>query len=248
MRMSISARALRLPSARSWAQVSVMKRPMRARLLRLASCALLAALPLAASIVACGGGAPPATPPAPPAASSAAASASVSTAPTGTGNEPTTAPPLAPPPPAPVATSAVATTKTVPAWAACHQSFKAKGKDVSSDVEAMARACAAVTKMKPAGKTLTGKQADQDPPQSFPLDAKAGHCYRAYAQASDGIKDLDLVVKDSAGVMVGQDSTDDPSPVVLEDGALCFSKDDKATVVVSVGMGKGSYAVQVCGD
>ena len=26
---------------------------------------------------------------------------------------------------------------------------------------------------------------------------------------------------------------------------MCFSKDDKATVVVSVGMGKGSYAVQI---
>ena len=52
-------------------------------------------------------------------------------------------------------------------------------------------------------------------------------------------------MKDSASIVVGQDSTDDPSPVVMEDGAVCFSKDDKATVVVSVGMGKGSYAVQI---
>jgi hypothetical protein len=120
--------------------------------------------------------------------------------------------------------------------------------DVAGVVAAMSKACATVTKMKLVGKTLSGKQGAEDPPQTFPFDAKASHCYRAYAQASEGIKDLDIVVKDSAGIVVGQDSTDDPSPVVLEDGVVCFSKDDKATFVVSVGMGKGSYAVQIWGN
>jgi hypothetical protein len=109
----------------------------------------------------------------------------------------------------------------------------------------MGKGCEAATKMKPFGKAMTGKQGAEDAPQSFPFEAKAGHCYRAFAQATDDIKDLDLALKDSAGVVVGQDSTDDPSPVVLEDGAVCFSKDDKANVIVSVGMGKGSYAVQI---
>jgi hypothetical protein len=174
---------------------------------------------------------------APPAASTSAPAADTASA--------TVAPP---PPPPPAPTSAVATTKSDPSWAGCHQSYKATGKDVGKDVAAMASACKAGTKMKPMGKTLTGKQADQDAPQSFPFDAKANHCYRVYAQASDGIKDLDVVVKDSAGIMVGQDSTDDPSPVVLEDGGVCFSKDDKASVVVSVGMGKGNYALQIWSD
>jgi hypothetical protein len=155
-----------------------------------------------------------------------------------------------PVPPVPVPTSAVAKVVTQPMWATCHQSYKAKSKDTRSDVQAMAKACAAVTKMKPVAtsKPWTGKQADQDKPQSFPFDAKANHCYRAYAQASEGIKDLDLVIKDSADVIVGQDSTDDPSPVVMEDGAICFSKDDKASVIVSVGMGSGTYAVELWSD
>ena len=147
--------------------------------------------------------------------------------------------------PPPVPTSAVATSKTEPSWAKCHQSFKAKARDVSKDVEAMAKGCEGTTHMKVMGKTLTGSQADSDVPQKFPLEAKEGRCYRVYAQASDGIQDLDVVIKDSAGVIVGQDATDGPSPVVLEDGAVCFSKPDKATLVVSVGMGKGSYALQV---
>jgi hypothetical protein len=153
--------------------------------------------------------------------------------------------PLAPPP---MPTSIVASTKTDDSWRPCHQSYKATAKDVSKDVAAMAGACEKPTKMKLFGKTLTGKQADQDRPQTFPLDAKANHCYRVYAQAADSIKDLDIVVKDSAGVVVGQDSTDDPSPVVLEDGEVCFTKDDKASVIVSVGMGSGAYAVQIWQD
>jgi type IV secretory pathway VirB10-like protein len=207
-----------------------------------------AALPLLVSMAACGGDKqPPVTPPPPPATdtgASTAPTASAPAAPTDTGSATAATPP--PPPPAP--TSTVATTKSDATWAGCHQSYQAKLKDVSKDVAAMAGGCKTATKLKLSGKTLTGKQADQDAPQSFPLDAKANHCYRVYAQASDDIKDLDIVVKDSAGVIVGQDSTDDPSPVVMEDGAICFSKDDKASVVVAVGMGKGNYAVQIWSD
>lgn len=215
----------------------------------------LTALPLVAApfvvsvaLQACGGETPP---PAPPPVASAPVDTSVASAPATASAPPppdTASASAAPPPPPPAPTSTVATTKSDASWTACHQSFKATGKDVGKDVAAMAGACKTPTKMKAMGKTLTGKQADQDAPQSYPLDAKANHCYRVYAQAADGIKDLDVVVKDSAGIIVGQDSTDDPSPVVLEDGAVCFSKDDKASVVVSVGMGKGNYALQIWSD
>jgi hypothetical protein len=102
--------------------------------------------------------------------------------------------------------------------------------------------------MKQVGKTLLAKQSAEDPPQSFPLEAKANHCYRAYARGSAEIKDLDLALKDSAGVLLGQDSADDATPVVLRDGAVCFHKDDQASIVVSVGMGRGAYAVQLWSD
>jgi hypothetical protein len=228
-----------------------MAHTLRSRTSSLVALAAVVSLPVFVSIAACGGGdqQPPVTPPPPPAstpepvASAAPTDSSAAAAPTDSGSAAATTPP---PPPAP--TSAVATTKSDATWAGCHQSFQAKKKDVSKDVAAMAASCKDVTKMKVMGKTLTGKQADQDAPQSYPLDAKSGHCYRVYAQASDGIKDLDVVIKDSAQIVAGQDSTDDPSPVVQEDGAVCFSKDDKATIVVAVGMGKGNYAVQVWSD
>ncbi len=249
MRAELQATSALDPEGTFGLSLSLMAHTLRNRTSSLVALAAVVSLPVFASIAACGGGdtQPPVTPPPPPASTpdvaSAAPVASASAAPTDTGSASAT-----PPPPPPAPTSTVATVKSDPTWAGCHQSYQAKKKDVSKDVAAMADACKSVTKMKPLGKTLTGKQADQDAPQSFPLDAKAGHCYRAYAQASEGIKDLDLVIKDSAQIVAGQDSTDDPSPVVLEDGGVCFSKDDKATVVVAVGMGKGNYAVQIWSD
>jgi hypothetical protein len=98
------------------------------------------------------------------------------------------------------------------------------------------------------GETFKGTQSAANPPQKFPFKAKARHCYRAYATSASTIKDLDLLIKDSTDAVAGEDSTDDPTPVVLEDGAVCFKEDDQATVVVSVGDGNGAYAVQVWGD
>jgi hypothetical protein len=231
-----------------------MSQSLRTRtlsVLTLAGTALLPFVVASTNLAACGGEAPP---PAAPAASSAneapsaaaapSASAPASAAPAETASA---APPPAPAPPTTPA-SAKVTTKNDPAWATCHQSYEAKNKEVSKDVAAMAKACEKVTKMKIVGKTLTGKQADKDQPQSFPLKAQANRCYRVYAQAAEGIKDLDLAIKDSTGAIAAEDSTDDPIPVIFEDGAVCFKEADAATVVVSVGMGTGAYAVQIWGD
>jgi hypothetical protein len=223
---------------------------IRFRSLTVLMLASAAALPLAVGLGACGGGEapPPAAPPAPSASEAPTATESaVPSAPASAAAAPSETA-SAPPPPPPNPGSTKVTTKNDPTWATCHQSYEAKNREVSKDVAAMAKGCATVTKMKLVGKTLTGKQGETDPPQSFPLKAEASHCYRVYAQAAEGIKDLDLAIKDSTGAIAGEDSTDDPSPVVLEDGAVCFKEADSATVVVSVGMGKGSYAVQIWKD
>jgi hypothetical protein len=96
--------------------------------------------------------------------------------------------------------------------------------------------------------SFKGTQSAANLPQAFPFHAEASHCYRVYAVAGAGIQDLDLLVKDSTGAIAGEDSTDDPSPVVQEDGAVCFKVADDASAVVSIGAGKGAYAVQIWGD
>jgi hypothetical protein len=203
---------------------------------------LAAALPLA-----CAKNEPAAV--SPPRAMASTASSAPPPAPATSGAErPVTAPPTVSLPPTPVSRSVVATAKTDPSWATCHRSDNSQGDDVAKGVTAIAHACEAATKMKQVGKTMLAKQGAEDPPQSFPLEAKANHCYRAYAKGTREIKDLDLGIKDSAGVLLGQDSTEDAAPIVLRDGAVCFQRDDQASVVVSVGMGRGAYALQVWSD
>ena len=140
------------------------------------------------------------------------------------------------------------TEKHDPAWAACHQGFKPKGKSLEADVSAMAKGCEGVTKMKPVGATITGQQDAKSQPRLVPLKAEAGKCYRVYAASSGTVGDLDLVVRDSRGDIASEDTTDDPSPVIAEDGAVCFKDADAANVVVSIGAGKGSYALEIWSD
>jgi hypothetical protein len=216
----------------------------------------MAIVPFVLSIGACGGGKPPETPPSPSEGASAsaagetgdgaAAEPAASEAPSA---EPKEAASAEAPAPANTGSSKV-TTKNDPAWASCHANAKLKGKDkdVSKDVAALSKACAKATKLKLVGKTLTGKQSDSGSPQSYPLKALAKHCYRVYAAGGDGIKNLNVAIKDSAGNVAGEDSTDSATAIVLDDGAVCFKEADAATVVVSVGSGSGAYAVQIWGD
>jgi hypothetical protein len=164
--------------------------------------------------------------------------------------EPSAAPPIAAPiPTAPVRASEVATLRSGGPSTQCLRKRKATTvKDVSGTVGVIAKQCEAAAKTKLVGKTIAGKQSDREKPQAFPLEARAHHCYRAYAQAAEGIRNIDVSIDDSAGIVVAEDATDEPSAVVPREGAVCFGRDDRASVVVSVGAGGGEYALQIWGD
>jgi hypothetical protein len=114
-------------------------------------------------------------------------------------------------------------------------------------VSRFAGLCAAATKMRRVAP-FAGEQAASAKPQTFRWKAQAGHCYRAYGVGGAGIKNLDLLVVDGGGAALGQDGSDDATPVVLDAGSICFKQDDDAAVVVSVGDGSGAFAVEVWGD
>jgi hypothetical protein len=77
---------------------------------------------------------------------------------------------------------------------------------------------------------------------------EANHCYRVYGLSEDALQDLDIAVIDSAGKWCGEDGSDSPDAVVLEDGLLCFNADDDVKINVAAGSGAGKYAVEVWGD
>jgi hypothetical protein len=186
-------------------------------------------------LASCRSGKPAATPPAP-----AAPVARVRTGP----------PPVALPAVVPTTSSTRATLKLDSTWHRCHASFALSGepRDVRADVAKLASGCAEATKMHRLAEPFAGEQAAADKPQTFRWKAQASHCYRAYGVGGAGIKNLDLLMVDGNGIVLGQDGNDDAAPVLLDAGAVCFKQDDDAAVVVSVGDGKGAFAVEVWGD
>ena len=152
-------------------------------------------------------------------------------------------------PPADRPASTKAETKTDPAFASCHNAFKpaTADKDVAADFAAMAKGCADATKMTKLGDTRTGELSDKAP-VSLPLSVRAGKCYRVYGMSQSTMQDFDITVVDSAGALVSQDTTDDVSPVIAEDGKVCFKTADSVTLQASAGAGSGKFAIEVWSD
>jgi hypothetical protein len=132
-------------------------------------------------------------------------------------------------------------------YASCHNDVKT-GADLVAGVTAMATACAGLTKMHQIGAPVQGTRQNLDPAQAIPLHAEANHCYRAYGLSEDALQDLDIAVIDSAGKSCGEDGSDSPDAVVLEDGEICFTQTDDVKVNVAAGNGGGRFAVEIWGD
>jgi hypothetical protein len=176
----------------------------------------------------------------PPTASDAGASSGPSWV---TTPPPSGLPPMAPMPPPGVVGSKKAHKKHEKAFSSCQQGVK-PSKDLAAEVTARGKACEQATKMHPVGGVLRGSQSAGDPHSEFPLRVEAKRCYRVYLAADPEIVDVGLLIKDSNGDVAGEDA----GLLLLEDGAVCFDQSDDAKVVVTVGSGKGSFAVQVWSD
>jgi hypothetical protein len=151
--------------------------------------------------------------------------------------------------PADLPASTKAETKTDPAFASCHNAYKpaSNDQDVAADVAAMAKGCANTTKMQKVGDTRTGTLGDKTPVK-LPLAVLAGKCYRVYGMSQSTMQDFDIAVIDSAGALVAEDTTDDVSPVISEDGKVCFKMADTVTLRASAGAGGGTFAIEVWSD
>jgi len=132
-------------------------------------------------------------------------------------------------------------------YASCHNDVTT-GADLVAGVTAMATACAGLTKMHQIGPIVQGTRQNLDPAQAIPLHAEAHHCYRAYGLSEASLQDLDIAIVDSAGKSTGEDGSDSPDAVVLEDGEICFTQADDVKVNVAAGSGGGKFAVEIWGD
>jgi len=193
-----------------------------------------------AALVACGGEAKPATRPTKPTAdggADAAAALVLSPPPSGL-------PPLAAMPPPGVAGSKKAKKKTDASLYACGGGAKPVAKDPANLVKLLGESCAAAAKMKPVGPMIRAQQADKDVHQEHKVRVEANKCYRVVFATDENVKDAVVVMRDSAGDIVGESS----GAALPQDGALCFTTSDEVTLLVGIGAGKGAYAAQVWSD
>lgn len=131
-------------------------------------------------------------------------------------------------------------------WGACRASFHPTG-DPTKAVSALATACSSATKMHAANAPpMSGTQnAISSQPITYKFHGAAKHCYRVYAAVDGKVKSLVAVVADAEGAEIAEYHTDEVTPFIAPDEALCFSDDSDAQITVSVGIGDGAYAVSL---
>lgn len=191
---------------------------------------------------ACGGGGPKPVV-IPQAAGDAGAEAAAS--PFATTAPPAGLPPMASMPPPGVVGSKKAKLRPDGAAFTCGGGAKPAAKDPAEHLKRLGEACAAASKMKPAGAQLRGQQSDKDAHQEQKLRVEANKCYRVLFATDAGIEDAVVLVRDSAGDMVAESHG---YAAVPHDGAMCFTAADEVTLMVGVGAGKGSWTAQVWSD
>jgi hypothetical protein len=120
---------------------------------------------------------------------------------------------------------------------------------VKQDLDRLTRSCGTIGGMHPLTRMLEAHQSESDPADRYALNvAKAGSCYRIYAVAESGVKDLDVMLRAPNGDDVAGDLTEDAWPIVPPENAVCVDKPGVYLIEVSVYRGAGKYAVQVWGS
>jgi hypothetical protein len=96
-------------------------------------------------------------------------------------------------------------------------------------------------KLNTASAVFSAALSDGEGHREWPFRAKAGHCYRVLSSSDGQARDVVVVFRDGKGDVV----TTGPESALPTHGKACFDADDDTTLLVSVGTGKGSVALQI---
>lgn len=129
--------------------------------------------------------------------------------------------------------------------AACVRTTAVGGEGPAREVDKLAKACGAATRMKASGATVSGAQSASKPSLEVPFEAQAGRCYRVAFASAASVNSLSVVMRDSDGAVAAEEISNARLGAVPHDGAVCFTAKDRAVIVASVGDGDGAFALQV---
>jgi hypothetical protein len=128
----------------------------------------------------------------------------------------------------------------------CWQGISLSG-DHKKDFDAIVGRCGTPTGLVEYAKPVAGHVHHvHDKRDTYALKLAGGMCYRYFAVATSGIKDLDILVETTTGALVADDKTESPVAIIESSKTWCVDKDVEYNFHVQVdGEGKGKYLFAV---
>lgn len=130
--------------------------------------------------------------------------------------------------------------------ATCWQTVSLQG-DSQKDYDALAAKCGTPTGAVPYVKPVAGKlHSEKDKRDTYLLHLQGGLCYRYFGVGDGTIRDLDILILQAKGALVGDDKTIGPVAIIEMDKAWCMDRDVDYQFAVEVdGAGTGKYVFGV---
>jgi hypothetical protein len=115
--------------------------------------------------------------------------------------------------------------------------------DAKKDFDTIIKKCGTPTGLVEYAKPMTGKlHHEHDKRDTYKLKLSSGMCYRYFAVADAGIKDLDILVTKPGGALVADDKTSHPVAIIEFDKSWCMDEDADYEFHIEVdGVGTGTY-------
>jgi hypothetical protein len=128
----------------------------------------------------------------------------------------------------------------------CWQTISLSG-DASKDYDQLTANCGAPTGLVEYAKPVKGHlHSVKDKRDTFTLKLQKGLCYRYFAVADSGIKDLDILVEKPGGALVADDKQTSPVAIIESEKTWCMDEDAEYDFHIEVdGEGAGKYVFGV---
>lgn len=128
-------------------------------------------------------------------------------------------------------------------WMSCHDRFAVSGEP-RRDATRLALSCGPVTGMRRASDLITGRL-EEGARSGHRFAGEAGHCYRIFVAAADGIASLDVRVADGRGEVVARHTSTSPWAAVEPERPFCVVEATPLTVSIAARGGAGAFAAEV---
>lgn len=134
-----------------------------------------------------------------------------------------------------------------PFWSGCYKGFSPM-EGPAADLERLGFMCGAPRGLSAVTPVHAGAQKAEDRAERLVVRARKGRCYRLFAVAGEGVRDLDVSILAPDGRLVAADLSKDAWSVVPPRGPWCPDEEGPFAIDVAVTDGEGQYVLALWGS